>query len=363
MMLIIVQSNRELARSSPIAVTPPPRTASFPQDSAYGDAARRIASQDRQSIYFVDQPVDMSSLTISPSNGQNGHSFEHSDPYMFIPADPRTYYRLVAKEALVRDLHSGYTATAEDTDVEPTSLMFLSKQSVEVLHELGARWRIPYASRLVLLLDVVREMFQGREIGLEIVDAAFSFMKEPPPDKKKVDMSSVLDRTRWTIRDFVLNQQILSGIHETLLRDLFEQLQNCYETKPPDIGAIMTVLETRIYEDPFFSKTPEDLDRFSDQLESALQAKAREAYHDIFMKEVGSVGEQAEFFHIIQFGKAVMKLAERIRKRYSKAPQIMGYVFTHVEHVSSTHILTVLNHMLYSFRLRSLLWHKTAVIK
>jgi len=327
MMLIIVQSNRELARSSPIAVTPPPRTASFPQDSAYGDAARRIASNDRQSIYVVDQPVDMSSLTISPSNGQNGHSFEHSDPYMFIPADPRTYYRLVAKEALVRDFHSGYTATAEDTDVEPTSLMFLSKQSVEVLHELGARWRIPYASRLVLLLDVVREMFQGREIGLEIVDAAFSFMKEPPPDKKKVDISSVLDRTRWTIRDFVLNQQILSGIHETLLRDLFEQLQNCYETKPPDIGAIMTVLETRIYEDPFFSKTPEDLDRFSDQLESALQAKAREAYHDIFMEKVGSVGEQAEFFHIIQFGKAVMKLAERIRKRYSKAPQIMGYVF------------------------------------
>ena len=89
----------------------------------------------------------------------------------------------------------------------------------------------------------------------------------------------------------------------------------------------MTVLETRIYEDPFFSKTPEDLDRFSDQLESALQAKAREAYHDIFMEKVGSVGEQAEFFHIIQFGKAVMKLAERIRKRYSKAPQIMGYVF------------------------------------
>lgn len=326
MMLWIVQNNRELARSDAV-VTPPNRTSSIPVDSGYGEAARRLSSQERQLIYIVDQPVDMSSLSINSSNGQNGHTFENTDPYIYVPPNPRAYYKMVAKETLRTDLRTEMPPSPEESSPEAYPSRLLSKQSLELLNELGARWRIPYASRLVLFLDVVRDLFQEREIDLDVVDAAFTFLKEPPPDKKKVDMSLVLDRTRWTIRDFVLNQQILVAIHEILLRDLFEQLQSCYDTTPPDIGAIMTILETRIYEDPYFSKTPEDLDRFSDQLEAALQAKARETYYDLFTRELGQLEDRAEFFHVIQFGKAVMKLVERIRKRYSRTPQIMGYVW------------------------------------
>lgn len=326
MMLWIVQNNRELAKSDAV-VTPPNRTSGFTVDSGYGEAARRLSSPDGQSIYIVDQPVDMSSLSISSSNGQNGHTFENTDPYMYIPPNPRAYYKIIAKEALRTDLRTEMPPSPEDSSPEaPPPSRLLSKQSLEILNELGMKWRIPYASRLVLFLDVIRDLFQEREIDLDVLDAAFSFLKEPPPDKKKVDMSVMLDRTRWTIRDFVLNQQILVAIHDILLRDLFEQLQNCYDTTPPDIGGIMTILETRIYEDPYFSKTPEDLDKFSDQLETALQAKARETYYDIFTKELGQLEDRAEFFHVIQFGKAIMKLVERIRKRYSRTPQIMGYV-------------------------------------
>lgn len=265
----------------------------------------------------------MSQLTISASKRLDDIPLENNETYMYIPPDSRTYYKMVLKEALIHDLSQNIHGTAEGGEHDT---QLLSKQSIELLNELGARWRLPYSSRLVLMLDVVRDMFQEREIELDTLDAAFTFMKSPPQDKKKIDLSLVLDRTRWTMRDFVLNQQILSAVHEILLRDLFEQLQRCYDTKPPEIGDIMAILETRIYDDPLFSKTPEDLDRFSDQLHRALQTMARETYHGIFMKEIGQLGDRTEFFHVIQFGKAVIKLVERIQKRYRKSPEIMKYV-------------------------------------
>ena len=332
MMLWIVQNNRELARSSPNTSTAASPASRHPIgygsiDSGYGDAARRISNSERQSIYVVDQPVDMSQLTISASKRPDDIPPENNETYMYIPPDPRTYYKMVLKEALIQDLSQNIDAPADGGEHDGLAdVKLLSKQSIELLNELGARWRLPYSSRLVLMLDVVRDMFQERQIDLETLDAAFTFMKTPPQDKKKIDISLVLDRTRWTMRDFVLNQQILSAVHEILLRDLFEQLQRCYDTKPPEIGDIMAILETRIYDDPLFSKTPEDLDRFSDQLHRALQTMARETYHGIFMKEIGQLGDQTEFFHVIQFGKAVIKLVERIQKRYHKTPEIMKYV-------------------------------------
>lgn len=324
MILWILQNNRELAKSSPVTSPTAQTPSNYDTDSGYGEAARRISSAERQSIYVVDQPVDMSGLSISPSKQLAGNPLEYIEPYMYIPPDSRACYRLLVQEALRHDLRQGSPLTSNGTAAETTAPTLFSKSSIELMNEVGNRWRIPHSSRLVLFLDVVREMFQEREVDLETVDSAFAYIKEPVQDKRKIDSSLVLDRTRWTIRDFVLNQQILAAIHETLLRDLFEQLQHCYDTRPPEIGAIMTVLETRIYEDPFFSKTPEDLDRFSDQLHTALQVKARETYHAVFMKEIGQYEDRTEFFHVIQFGKAVTKLIERIRKRYNKTPQIMG---------------------------------------
>jgi len=331
MMLWIVQNNRELARSSPSASNAASPISRTPGgygsiDAGYGDAARRISNSERQSIHVVDQPVDMSQLSINANKRYDDGLRENTDIYMYIPPDSRAYYKMVLKESLIQDLKRNTHDLANGGDEEATTDKLFSKQTIELLNELGARWRLPYSSRLVLMLDVVRDMFQEREIDYATLDAAFTFMKAPPQDKKKIDLSLVLDRTRWTMLDFVLNQQILSAVHEILLRDLFEQLQRCYDTKPPEIGEIMTVLETRIYDDPLFSKTPEDLDRFSDQLHRALQTMARETYHSIFMKEIGQLGDKTEFFHVIQFGKAVIKLVERIQKRYRKAPEIMKYV-------------------------------------
>ena len=314
MMLAIVQSNLELAKSVPGSVPQLKMTNGSSTDPSIGTDKRQSQS-DSINSYVIDQPVDVGALSLQPE------ILDDSEPYMFIPPDPREYYRTVVKEALAHDL-SEQRGEANGQISEQGRL--LSKKNAELLNELGLRWRLPFASRMILFLDAVKEMFVDQEVDLDTLDAAFAYVKEPPADKKKADVSQLFDRSKWTMADFLLNQKTLNSIHDTLLRDLYNQLQLCYESKPPDIGPIMLVLEEKIYDDPIFSRTADDIDRFSGNLERALRAKAEQHYQDLFEKEVGQNRDKLGFWHVIQLGKAVLKFCEKIQKRYRKTPAIMG---------------------------------------
>jgi hypothetical protein len=322
MILAIVQSNPELAKSSPGGSVPqfkPGATAG----PAYGDPARHNSVPgEPESSYVIDQPVDLSALSIRDG------ADDDSAAYTYIPPEPRAYYRAILQEALTYDL--------ADTQLQPTeassempSIKLLSKQSAELLNEIALRWRLPHPSRLVLFLDVIREKYQHQDIDLDTLDAAFNYVKEPPPtDKKSHRMShipvSLFDRTRWTIADYTLNQQILGALHGALLRELFELMLHCFDTKAPPLSPIMYVLNNHIYDDPLFSAPPEELDQFTEQLRQALREKAADVYRELLAKHIPETKEQWEFYHVIELGRAVVKLCDRIQKRYRKSPEIMG---------------------------------------
>jgi len=324
MMLAIVQSNPELAKSTPGGSLPQfnsSATGSETSDSSYSDMSRKLSDQSEGSSYVIDQPVDMSSLNTSDDVPDS-----ENNPYTFIPPEPRAYYRVILSQALTHDLKDTELQPSEATADTPAIKLF-SKQSTELLNEICLRWRIPQCSRVVLFLDVIREKFLDQDITLDILDAAFNFVKEPLADNRKTSnfMSSILfDRTKWPVADFALNPQALSSLHDSLLRDLYDALQHCYEQKPPSIGPVVYVLEHHIYDDPSFSTTPEDLDRFSKQLEEGLRQKAQGIYRGYLEKELPQDQKSWEFFHVIQLGKAVVKIAERIQKRYRKNPEVMG---------------------------------------
>ena len=328
MMLAIMQSNPELAKST---------TGSLPQfnhrangsdasDLQYPD--RRISDYSEASSYVIDQPMDMTNLS---SRSQSPDSPTDEDKtFTYIPSDTRGYYHFIVAQALAYDLNDKdlQTQSSEGSGDSPPAKL-LSKQSTDLLNELCLRWRIPYVSRIILSLDVVREKFVDQEITLDTLDTAFNFTKEPPPETRKHSniMSSVLfDRSKWLLADTVLNQQLLIALHVALLRDLYDVLQHCYEPKPPSVGPIVYVLEHHIYDDPGFSKTQEDLDVYKDQLYQGLQGKAHEMYRAFLQKEVPNDQHSWEFFHVIELGKMVVALAQRIQKRYRKNPEVMGYV-------------------------------------
>jgi hypothetical protein len=322
MILAIVQSNPELAKSTPGGSVPQFKPSVGQEAGGYTPSS----PIDRNSSYIIDQPVDMSGLNIRDET-------DDSTSYTFIPPDPRTYYRAIVKEALTYDLADAELQPSEATSDSP-SIKLLSKQSAELLNEIAIRWRLPQFSRLILFLDVIREKYQAQEIDLDTLDAAFNYVKEPPAtDKKSHRMSqmhvpdSMFDRTKWTVADYALNQQILASLHEALLRELFELMVQAYDSKPPSLGSLMYVLDNHIYEDELFTSTPEELDQYTEELNKSLRQKAGEKYSELLAKHIPSTKEEWEFFHVIELGKAVVKLCERIQKRYRKNPEIMGVNF------------------------------------
>lgn len=327
MIMAIMQSNPELAKST---------TGSLPQfnhkvngstssGSQLSDASRRISDDSELSSYVIDQPVDMS---YRDSGTQSPEPMDNDKTFTFIPADARAHYRFILAEALNYDLnHKDLLQPPSETDGTTPPLKLLSKHSTELLNEISLRWRIHPVSRIILFLDVVRDKFIDQAITLDTLDAAFNFVKDPLPEKGKSSnfiTPLLLDRSKWILADTVLNQQILSALHVALQRDLYDVLQHCYESKPPSVGPVVYVLENHIYNDQGFSKTPEDLDSCREQLYHGLQGKAHEMYRAFLQKEVPNDQNSWDFFHVIELGKAVVNLAQRIQKRYRKNPEVMG---------------------------------------
>ncbi|KAL5339279.1 hypothetical protein BJX70DRAFT_397892 [Aspergillus crustosus] len=320
MMLAIVQSNPQLTKNTTGASLPHfnSNAADHHGDSSLGDITR--ANSGRPTSYVIDQPVDISSLSLNEDT-------EESSTYTFIPPDPRPVYGTILAQALSHDLKDRELEATQATSEIP-SLKLLSKQSTEILNEICLRWRIPPHSRIVLFLDVVRSKFVDNEIDLDTLDSAFTYIKQMSASegkKRNSFVSSVLfDRHKWTVHDRVLMRQILSSLHEAILRELYEVMMDCYEAKPRPIGPAMYVLENHIQLDPDYSEDTSDIERFCSYVQEGLAQKATEKYQSILAQEVPVEPQDWELGHVIQLCDAITKHAEKIRKRYRKNPEIMG---------------------------------------
>ncbi|KAE8145199.1 C2 domain protein [Aspergillus avenaceus] len=322
MMLAIVQSNPELAKSTPGGAVPQFNAATGDHNEPIlGDLSR--TNSDRPISYVIDQPVDLSSLSLG---GDENVESDESDTYTYIPPDTRSMYRYILAQTLSYDLKDREIEATQSTS-EGLSLRLLSKQSAEFLNEVCLRWRIPHFSRIVLFLEVVRSKFVDNEIDLDTLDTAFTYIKETPSAERKRSsfLASILfDRQKWTIHDLLSMQQILSSLHEALLRELYDVMMDCYEAKPRPIGPVMYVLENHIQLDPNYTEDLEDINRFRSYVQDGLAQKATEKYQDLLGQHVPMEQETWGFDHIIQLCDAITKLAQRIRKRYRNNPEIMG---------------------------------------
>jgi hypothetical protein len=293
------------------------------EEHSFSSTSRTSSPLDLKSPYGLDRPIDISSLSLQEDQIDHLHHEEAS--YTFIPPDTCAYYRCILMHAATFD-HLQATQGADD----PLAMPPLSKQSLELMTELSIRWRIPQVSRLVLFLDITSQRFMDQEISLEELDAAFEFVKVPPADAKRSGLYShsvgldLNDPSHWTVRDLTIYRQTLSNLYNTLLRDLYGLLQHCYEAKPPSVLPVMLILENHIYNNSSFSRSPEQLQEYTEELERGLREKAAEVYRSYLEAEVPHNQEEWQFSHVVKLGKSVVKLCQKIQKRYQKNPTIMG---------------------------------------
>ncbi|RMZ78361.1 hypothetical protein DV738_g3841, partial [Chaetothyriales sp. CBS 135597] len=324
----ILHINPDLAKvSAPTPITKSAAPTLQPStDASYHDPGREDASPSGFASPAFDTP-DLNSLLLadSPEPCQD----EADYPYTFLPPDPRSMFRFIMITALTYDLNH-QVLPSDNGSSDSTCL--LSNQSIELLNEIAFRWRIPKFSRMVLFLDVVKEKYVEKGLSLDALDAAFNYVKFSPESEHKSKRASLiagasyLQRDAWTIADFVLIRKLINELFQSLLRDLYEVMMTAYEEKThlSRLGSIMTIIDEQIRNDPGFNQSTDHFVNFRNLTIDGLESKAQDAYGEALAKQLPLEPENWEFWHVQQLAKNVLKLAEKIQKRFKKTPEILG---------------------------------------
>ncbi|KAK4251857.1 hypothetical protein C7999DRAFT_27537 [Corynascus novoguineensis] len=295
---------------------PLPVRHSMYEDQAYAELSKMLSNPESPA-----PSIDLSFGFSSPSVDEASSIRTVDEPsYTFIPPDPRSAYKVILQYVVSYDqLHS-------DTSVAP-----LSEETTNFLVELAVRWRIPQFSRYVAFVEVTTRKFLDQELPPEQLYSCLDLVKQPQDEPKKpvpIQMYtsglSDIDPSKWTILDFAGYQQSLKDLHDALLRDLFTLLMRCYEPKPPSVGVVMALLNNHVYPDPTFTQRAEDAADFAQQMDNGLRQQAAQVYRDFLDKHIPRSQREWDFGHVANLGKAVVEVAERIKKRYRKNPEIMG---------------------------------------
>lgn len=266
-----------IASANPITLkqTPGRPPSSFPMDGHIRN----------QSVASVTNPY-----------GEFGEPDDSDDvPYTFIPPEPRAWFRYLLLKCMQNDLKD------MDPGAEPT---FFSKTTTELVDECYQRWRVPHTSRLVLFLDVVRELFGDGAVTVDHIDAAFNQFKD------QVDP----EFQNWTLADQQLQTKLLTGFENTLLRELYQVLLTAFDPKAQPMGPIMYVLENHITSDPLFQES-DKFEQYLDQLKTGLMSKVEDVYIDLLQDLPREPGE-LEPFHLSDLSKKLVKWTEKVSKRF-----------------------------------------------
>ncbi|TDZ28776.1 Uncharacterized protein C8035_v008333 [Colletotrichum spinosum] len=315
--LDILTVRPELAKTSSGADKPlPGRPMSMFGENAFSDVSKSISSPDGSTLGF-DGTLGIGTLSFE----ETGQSYDDT-VYTFIPSDARAFYKAILQVCMTYDqLHA-------DPAAEYTPI---SRQSSDLLIELSVYWRIPQFSRLAAFVEVAAKKFLDREIGSDELSVAIEFVKTSSPEAKKAPhlhqynfgLDSI-DQSRWTLHDFAVYRNTLHSLYDALLRDLYDLMIRCYEPKPPQIIAVMTLLEEHILKDSSFSARPEQAQEFAAHLTEGLNRAATEVYNGFVHEKLPNHASEWEFLHVVELGRAVTKLSDKIRKRYRNIPDIMG---------------------------------------
>ncbi|KAI0541180.1 hypothetical protein GGR58DRAFT_458273 [Xylaria digitata] len=326
MMMEILTAKPELAKTSggnaaSEKLLPTSPSAGYGEEQSYADLGRVVSSPNRNSIYGIDHRLSLSSMTLEDTGSIRAVDEAH---YTFIPSDPREFLKVIANYALEFDAMHGNG----DDQTGP-----FSKQSMELLTELCVRWRIPQFTRLVVYMEVAARRFTDTLFTAIDLDSAFELVKSPPPERelKKPphiylysESLETIDRGRWTLTDFATYKQTLYTLHDALLRELYDILMHCYQPKPPSAGPSVHVLQNHIFNDPGFSRKEEEALEYTKMLQDGMAEQAANAYRVFLDTEIPPDQQDWNFSHVKNLGNSVVKLCEKIQKRYRSNPVIMG---------------------------------------
>lgn len=201
-MVVMVQFNPELAKSTPSDALPPTQASAgrpgsvysytSQRDSYYGSSASRQASISSRHSYRASQG---SILASSNPEGAAGEVEEDEDVpvghhFTFIPPNPRKYYKRLLEYCITADLEAMLSPAVGDDD--EVSLGILSAGHIELINECALRWRIGQPYRAACFLDIVKSFYERNEVPLECIPEALATIAK---------VQHELEFSKWPIQD------------------------------------------------------------------------------------------------------------------------------------------------------------------
>ncbi len=182
-MVVIVQFNPELAKSTPNDVLPKRSSA---RGSVHNPTGRPGSISSRNPIVAMSQNLTEADFEAEEDDEevQVGHNFT------YIPPNPKKYYKRLLELCLDGDLAAMHDPNVNDDD--QVSLGILSHPHIELINECALRWRISQTYRAACFLDLIKHLFERNEVPLDCVPEALGGISK---------VMNEISFEKWTIND------------------------------------------------------------------------------------------------------------------------------------------------------------------
>ncbi|TBU31295.1 hypothetical protein BD311DRAFT_753003 [Dichomitus squalens] len=248
LMVVMVQFNPELAKSTPSEVLPATQGNGARPGSIYSQY-----SSSRPDSFYASSSAAQRTSSISSRHSVHSSlgNFGPSDPdgvpsaidgddeiqvgfhFTFIPPNPRKYYKRLLEYCIQADLEAMLSPAVGDDD--EVSLGILSAQHIELINEVALRWRIGQPYRVACFLDIVRAFYDRNEVPLECVPEALQNIAR---------VTNEIELDKWPKQDIDYLATIYGNLFSTFLSHLYHALDDLPQIKASDLAPYLSVLET-----------------------------------------------------------------------------------------------------------------------
>ncbi|KDQ55910.1 hypothetical protein JAAARDRAFT_208172 [Jaapia argillacea MUCL 33604] len=259
LMLVMVQFNPELAKSTPSEALPsaynpsqrPTSVYSFNRNDSQHLASRTGSVSSRRSI------IGLRTETI----GEEGD--DEDDNFTFIPPNAKKFYKRLLEACITADLKAMLSDEVQDDD--EVSLGILSPPHIELINECAVRWRIGQPYRVASFLDLVKQFYERNDVPLECVPEALQAVT-------KVTHEITVDK--WPVPDVEYLATVYGGLFSIFLASLYHTLDKIPALKRDDIAPYLAVLEV-VHKSGLLERFGNDITaRFTDVKDKVKQVAA-----------------------------------------------------------------------------------------
>lgn len=314
LMVVMVQFNPELAKSTPSDLLPQQQDSPRPssvysnRDSTYYPGQRNPSISSRHSRVGGYSPGDLEGVAEDLDADEDILVGHH---YTYIPPNPRKYYKRLLELCLIADLEAMLSPAVGDDD--EVSLGILTQSHIELINECALRWRIGQPYRAACFLELIRQFYERNEVPLECIPEALQNISKV---KHEVELE------KWPTQDSDYLANVFGSLFSIFLSSIYHAMESLPRLKPSEIHPFLSILET-VKESHLLQRFDVDITARILDIKEQVKAAAQRHY-DTKWKELVSVPGVNRALPLLLMTDEIEKTVKLLDKNFSEP--ILGEV-------------------------------------